>query len=119
MFYDRFLILCDEHGVSRTKACIDCGISRTAWRKWENCGVPNGVTLNVLADYFHTTVDDLLSAKKAPAAEAGDGGVSDDDIKFALFGGSGEITDEMYEEVKRFAAFVRQREKEKSEGGKK
>ncbi|MBQ4298168.1 MAG: helix-turn-helix transcriptional regulator [Clostridia bacterium] len=45
--------------------------------------------------------------------------VSDDDIKFALFGGGGEITDEMYEEVKRFAAFVRQREKEKSEGGKK
>ena len=41
--------------------------------------------------------------------------VTDDDIKFALFGGDGEITDAMYEEVKQFAAFVRQREAEKKE----
>jgi len=36
--------------------------------------------------------------------------VSDDDIKFALFGGSGEITDAMYREVKEFAALVKLRE---------
>ena len=36
--------------------------------------------------------------------------VTDADIKFALFGGDGEITDAMYEEVKRFAAFIKQRE---------
>ena len=41
--------------------------------------------------------------------------VSDEEIKFALFGGDGEITDEMYAEVKHFAAFVKQREKEKRE----
>ena len=34
--------------------------------------------------------------------------VTDDDIKFALFGGAGEITDEMFEEVKRFARFLKQ-----------
>lgn len=33
--------------------------------------------------------------------------VSEDDIKFALFGGAGEITDEMYEEVKEFVRFVK------------
>ena len=36
--------------------------------------------------------------------------VNDDDIKFALFGGSGEITDSMYQEVKEFAALVKLRE---------
>ena len=36
--------------------------------------------------------------------------VSDDYIKFALFGGSGEITDAMYQEVKEFAALVKLRE---------
>ena len=36
--------------------------------------------------------------------------ISDDDIKFALFGGDGEITDAMYDEVKRFAAYIKQRE---------
>ena len=37
--------------------------------------------------------------------------VTDDDIKFALFGGDQEITDEMYEEVKSFAAYVKQKYK--------
>ena len=36
--------------------------------------------------------------------------VSDDEIKFALFGGDGDITDAMYEEVKQFAAMVKLRE---------
>lgn len=39
--------------------------------------------------------------------------VSDDDIKFALFGGSDEITDAMYREVKEFAALVKLREEMK------
>ena len=45
------------------------------------------------------------NAKNAPTGN-GERTVSDDDIKFALFGGDGEITDEMYDEVKRFAEFV-------------
>lgn len=34
-------------------------------------------------------------------------------MKFALFGGSGDITDEMYQEVLSFAAYVKEREKGK------
>ena len=62
--------------------------------------------------YLGVTTDYLLCGteqeKNRPA-------VTDDDIKFALFGGGGEITDAMYEEVKQFAAFVRQREAGKKE----
>lgn len=47
--------------------------------------------------------------KKAPV-ESDKRSVSDDDIKFALFGGSGEITDAMYQEVKEFAALIKLRE---------
>lgn len=56
-------------------------------------------------------IDAIISiyAKKAPTGK-GERSVSDDDIKFALFGGDGEITDEMYDEVKRFAAYIKQRE---------
>ena len=39
----------------------------------------------------------------------------DEEIKFALFGGDGEITDAMFDEVKQFAAFVKQREAGKKE----
>ena len=40
--------------------------------------------------------------------------VSEDDLKFALFGDdAGEVTDAQFEEVKRFAQFVRQRDGKK------
>lgn len=63
MFYDRFIKLCDQKGVSRTKACVDCGISRTAWHKWENGATPNGATINKFAIYFDVPVGALLEEK--------------------------------------------------------
>ncbi len=39
-----------------------------------------------------------------------DKSVSDDVLKFALFGGDKEITDSQLEEVKRFAKFVKERD---------
>ena len=65
-----------------------------------------------LAAYLGVTTDYLLCGKEP---ENSGRQVSDEEIKFALFGGNGEITDAMYEEVKQFAAFVRQREAEKKE----
>ncbi|MDR1465406.1 MAG: helix-turn-helix domain-containing protein [Oscillospiraceae bacterium] len=38
-----------------------------------------------------------------------------DDLQAALFGGDGEITDDMWEDVKRYAAFIKQRKKEMSD----
>ena len=54
----------------------------------------------------------MLYHEKAPA-ESGKRSISDDEIKFALFGGDGEITDAMYDEVRSFAAYVKQREANK------
>ena len=65
-----------------------------------------------IGEYLGISVEFLLTgeeAKKTPAPE-GERSVSDDDIKFALFGGDGDITDEMYDEVKRFARMVKLRE---------
>jgi transcriptional regulator with XRE-family HTH domain len=38
---------------------------------------------------------------------------SDDDIKFALFDGSEGVTDEMYDEVKRFAKYIKEQKEKK------
>ena len=64
VFYDRFAKLCDQKGVSRTKACVDCGISRTAWHKWEDGATPNGATINKFAAYFNVAVGSLLEEEK-------------------------------------------------------
>ena len=111
MFIDTFSALCDKKKVSMNKACIEIGISRTATAKWKKGAVPNGQTLTKIAEYFDVPVGLLLGeeTKEAPAG-SGERSISDDDIKFALFGGDGDITDAMYDEVKNFAAFVKQRE---------
>ena len=104
MFKDKFIQLCNKKGESPSKVCESVGLTRSSYSAWTDETVPRKATLMRIADYFGVTVDDLLAqpaeTKKSPS-------VSDEDIKFALFGGEGEITDEMYEEVKRFAEFVK------------
>lgn len=113
MFFDRFQALCREKGVSVYRACTDIGLNRSAVAKWKAGGKPNGTTAGRLADYFGVSTDYLLgqTEQKTPSGAA----LSDEELKFALFGGGGEITDEMFEEVKAFAAFVKEREARKKE----
>ena len=115
MFFNRFKALCDQRGISVYRACEAIGLNRSAVAKWKAGGKPNGTTAGKLAAYFGVTTDYLLgnSPEKIPAEEQR--AVSDDDIKFALFGGDGEITDAMYDEVKKFAAFIKQREAQRKE----
>lgn len=63
----------------------------------------------LIGNYLNIPASKILTGEdpeNAPPRAA----VTDEDIKFALFGGDGEITDAMYDEVKRFAAFLKQRE---------
>lgn len=115
MFFNRFKALCDEKGVSVYRACTDIGLNRSAVAKWKSGGSPNGTTAARLADYFGVTTDYLLEKTDHRNDPQPFRPVSDEEIKFALFGGSGDITDAMYDEVKRFAAFIRQREAEKQQ----
>ncbi len=111
MFFDKFQALCAQRKISVYRACTDIGLNRSAVAKWKQGGKPNGSTAAKLAEYFGVTTDYLLCETTEPAAEE-KRPVSDEEIKFALFGGDGEITDAMYEEVKRFAAFVKERGKQ-------
>ena len=88
------------------------GVQKNAVSKWE-CGrvtdIPAG-KIKAMAKIFDVPpsylIDNELSRvpQSAPEKE-----VAEEDIKFALFGGDQEITDEMYQEVKQFAAFVKAR----------
>lgn len=113
MFYDEFVALCNSKGVSRTKACIDCDVSRTAWHKWENGATPNGATLSKFAEYFGVSVSFLLGEQKEKApAENGERSMSDSELKFALFGDCDDVTDDDLADVRRYAAFVLERKKD-------
>lgn len=57
--------------------------------------------------------EDNPDQKETASPETGERDINDEDIKFALFDGDKDITDEQYEEVKRFAAFIKERDKNK------
>ena len=111
MFYDVFTSLCGKKGVSPNKALTDCGISRTSTAKWREGATPRGVTLQKLADYFDVSTDYLLTGekkKKTPTSE-GERVVSDEDIMFALWGNTDDVNKDDLDDVKRYAAFIRER----------
>lgn len=114
--YNRIEELCKDRNESITTMCKESGASRASLSdlKVGRKQSLSADTLSKIAAHFSVSVDYLLGKenKKAPT-ENGERVVSDDDIKFALFGGDGEITDEMYDEVKRFAAYIKQREADK------
>lgn len=111
--YNRIETLCQARKVSVTTLCREAGVSRASLSDLKS-GRKQGLsaeTLSKLAGWFGVTVDFLLGKENAPAD--GRRTLSDEDIKFALFGGDGEITEDMYREVMNFAAFVKRREEEK------
>ena len=111
--YNRIMSLCEEKGVSGYRMCKDIGIQPSILTDLK-MGRQSGLSAknaDKMAAYFGVSVGFLLgtATKKAPTP-AGEREISDEAIKFALFGGEGEITDAMYEEVKQFARMVRLRE---------
>lgn len=111
--YDNIMALCESRGIKGGKMCTDVGISKgllTDLKMGRRTGI-SAVTAQKIASYFGVSVGYLLGeeTEKTPA-ESGKRPVSDEDIQFALFGGNDEITEKMYEEVKNFAAYVKQRE---------
>ena len=111
--------LCRSQGIKVGKLCAELGISRGVMGdlKAGRTKTLSVASCQKIADYFGVTTDYLLGTdgnEKAPA-ETGKRNVTDDDIKFALFGGEAEITDAMYDEVRNFAAYVKEREQKKKE----
>lgn len=118
-FYDRFVELCNEKGVAPTRAVLDMGMSKALPATWKNNGsTPQAAQLNKIAAYFGVSADYLLTGEeneKAPSEKGED--ATSDDIKLALFGGDGEVTDEMWEEAKFAIELIKNRHRKKLEKG--
>ena len=62
VFYDRFVYLCAEKGVSPSRAALDAGISKSLVTKWKtnNIEIPSPDVLMKLSKYFGLPVSELL-----------------------------------------------------------
>ena len=105
--YETIKALCDEKGVTVARMCTDAGISKGILTdlKMGRKNTLSAKTLSKIAASLGVSVDRILGSGQAMLTR--------EEMKIALFGGAGDISDEMLEEVYRFAAYVKQREKEK------
>ena len=109
MFFDVYSKLCIERGKSPNTVAKELGIASGTITEWKKGRVPQNANLRKISEYFGVTVDYLLGKEdeKKPAEET----AGEEEVKVALFGGAEEVTDEMWEEVKRFAEFIKQKYK--------
>lgn len=104
-----------DAGYSVEDVAAHLGITQQAYYNYESGKrEPDRATIVKLAKLFDVSSDYLLgiSDEKKPSAEA-----STEDVKVALFGGDGDVTDEMWDEVTSFVEFIKQ--KHKKDQGKK
>lgn len=76
MFYDRFVGLCKERGVSPSAVMVSIGLNKSNATFWKKGSIPKGDTLQKLADYFDVSTDYLLGKEAAPF-KVGDSFVGD------------------------------------------
>lgn len=68
MFYENFIRLCEEKGVSRGAVCQAVGLSDNAWRRWSAGSNPNGKSMKAIADFFGVTPKEMMANTDSVAA---------------------------------------------------
>lgn len=106
-FWMRLNELCREKNITPTMLCKELGLSTSNVTHWGGGRVPSSRTIKTIAEYFGVEPAEFYRDASV--------GVTDSEIKFALFGDT-EITDEVYEEVKRFAKYAAAEERKRKAG---
>jgi len=102
--YEKIENLCKERGINVTALCANCGIPRASLSDFKSGRKKtlSTKTLSLIAEYFGVSVDYLCGNTEEKNNESA--------LKVALFGGGSVVTDEMWEEVKRYAQYIKERE---------
>lgn len=103
--YDLIEELCLSKGISVTALCKDCKIPRSTLSDYKKGRIKSlsADTLCKIADYFGVTVDYLCGTDLPKTGEA--------DAKRLLFGDDFIVTDKVWNELKQYAEFLKNREK--------
>lgn len=107
--YEKIEGACKRAGLNITQLCKEAGVSRSSLSELKMGRIRSLTAANISAiatrlalpiEYFtdadSTALDDI-----------------EQNVKFALFGGDQEVTDEMYQEVLDFAKFVKEKYRRK------
>lgn len=101
--YDLIEELCLKKGISVTTLCRECKIPRSILTDYKKGRLKSlsADTLCKIADYFDVSVDFLCGVEAVnPNEEA---------LKKILFGEDFNVTDEIWEEIKKYAEFLKKK----------
>lgn len=106
--YEIFEKLLKERNITAYRVAKDTGITTATLTDWKKGRTqPKMDKLQKIADYFGVSLDYLCGKEEKDPVQHHE--ISDEDIKFALFGG-GPVTDAQYAEVKQFVNFIKERD---------
>ena len=113
--YNRIDSLCKERGTNITALCREAKVARSSLSEL-NAGRTKTLTLETgskLAAALGITVDELMGTEteKEPPATRRGSEISDEELKVALWVKVDDIDDDDLADVKRYAAFVKERKK--------
>ena len=110
---ERVKAICKERKIAISKLEKDLGFSNGYIGQLRK-GVFPADRLAAIADYLGISADYLLGKEnKTAPTKTGERSVSDAELKFALWGDCEDVDDDDLADVRRYAAFVRERKKDK------
>ena len=77
MFWKNLCKLCNEHKTTPNAVCSAIGKSSATATKWKNGAVPRDTTLQLIANFFSITPEELLKDPDEPYTSAVGGDVLD------------------------------------------
>ena len=108
----------DESGLTYSQLESKTGISKSALQRYAT-GMTKKIpvdTIVAIAQVLNVSAAWIMGwSEEDNKSNVNFSPATDDDIKFALFGGEEEITAELYDEVQNFAEYVKQKYKNKKE----
>ena len=109
---DKILLLLKEQHKKQKDLTDYLNISKGVFTDWKS-GKNNSYLKHIgkIAEYFDVSVDYLLGKEKSPTAN------SDETLMFALYGNDNkDVTPAMLEDIRNFAQYVREKERNKTNG---
>ena len=106
--------MCKNRGIAISQLEKDCGFSNGYLNPKKITRITYDRAV-IVAEYLGVEVSDILDGpanKKAPTV-SGECKISNAELKFALWGDAQDVDDDDLEDVRRYAAFVRERKQKK------
>lgn len=102
--YSRIDALCKSAGITVTELCRECQIPRATMSDFKQgrSKTLSASALSRIATFFEVSVEYIINGESFK--------VGKEELKVALFGGGAKVTDEMWDEVIRYAQYVKERE---------